>query len=64
MKLPLTLPLDNYVPRRTSVQNLGDVIGGRGQHFVVIELQTPAEVTAVSDWIADRRPVPPYGGPV
>lgn len=61
---PLSVPVDGYKPRRATVQNLGDVIGGKGQTFLVVELQTDAEVSAVTSWIDNRMPPPPYGGPV
>ena len=62
--VPLSVPVDANTPRRATVQNLGDVIGGRGQTFLVVELQTEAEVTAVTDWIGNRMPPWPYGGPL
>ncbi|MGV8987783.1 MAG: hypothetical protein ACOH2H_16035 [Cypionkella sp.] len=61
---PLSVPVDGYRPRRADISQVGDVIGGRGQTFLVIELQTEAEVTAVTDWIGRRLPPMPYGGPV
>jgi hypothetical protein len=61
---PLSIPVDSYVPRKASVETLGDIIGGRGIRFLVVELKSDAEADAVTDWIGRRMPPPPYGGPI
>lgn len=61
---PLAVPVDGHAPRRATVQNLGDIIGGKGQTFLVIELHSQSETDAVTDWIGHRMPPWPYGGPI
>jgi hypothetical protein len=61
MKLPLTLPLDAYTSRRASIENLGDVIGGKGQSFMVIELKSEAEVTAATTWLGRQIAIWEFG---
>lgn len=65
---PLAVPVDGYKPRRMAVDaNAGDVFT-QDDDFdgitLTIELTTPQEVTAVTDWLANRRPPQADGGPI
>lgn len=59
MKLPLTLPLDNAVPRAITVEPTVTVLrDGRpvtlGGPALVIFLTSPQETTAARDWAAQQ----------
>lgn len=61
---PVAVPIDSHLRRKAEVVKMGDIIGGRGQRFLVIELASDAEYEAVSDWIGNHMPPAPYGGPL
>lgn len=67
MNLPVILPLDNYPQRIVATEEIGLAIGD-GQiarrHVLLIELLSPAEVIAITDWIGAQKPPQAYGGPI
>lgn len=65
MGFPLTLPVETSTPRLIAVERIGlrtDVTTLVPPRVLLIELLTEAEVTAVTDWVAARRPAMAYGG--